>query len=317
MVRHLTPVVAIGSALLAVKTQTTLAFTSSGHAGLGSSFTARRAQQRTSHAALSTHRCDLVLAMAGGEGGDKEWAKALYEASGEAVGDFEKDMKMKGLMKGTTDTNPKLTANQNLIDWLSEKGNVYLSETSSWGEAPHPLAISTETRDEITNESSGRGLLARRDVKDGDELLKIPLSLCLTKASAREALGKNAISSGMNEYLAMACQLIYEKFVRADQSPFEPYIAVLPEVNEVSPTFMWSDDDLNFLQGSPVVAATQSMQMKVCGSQRAASAERNCALTAHMDSCLSVTTRVRCLAGGSRWLGGSISRSLSCRQVHV
>jgi hypothetical protein len=257
MVRHLTPVVAIGSALLAVKTQTSFAFSSSGQVEqLGSSFTTRTAHQRTS-------RCDVVLAMAGGEGGDKEWAKALYEASGDAVGDFEKDMKMKGLMKGTTDTNPKLTANQNLIDWLNEKGNVYLSETSSWGEAPHPLAISTETRDEITNESSGRGLLARRDIKDGDELLKIPLSLCLTKASAREALGKNAISSGMNEYLAMACQLIYEKFVRADQSPFQPYIAVLPEVNEVSPTFMWSDDDLNFLQGSPVVAATQSMQMKV------------------------------------------------------
>ena len=201
--------------------------------------------------------------MAGAEGGDSEWAKALFESSGEAVRDFEADMKMKGLMKGTVATNPKLTANQNLINWLTEQGNVYLSEQSSWGEAPHPLAISTETKDEITNESSGRGLLARRDINDGDELLKIPMKLCLTKANARKALGKDALPSETNEYLAIACHLIHEKFIMAQKSYWKPYIDVLPDVNEVSPTFLWSDDDLNFLQGSPVIAATKSLQMKV------------------------------------------------------
>ena len=206
----------------------------------------------------SPRRC-LELRMAGGEGGDAEWAKALYEASG----DFEQDMKMKGLMKGTVVTNPKLTANENLINWLSADGSVYLSEASNWGEAPHPLAISTETKDEITNESSGRGLLARRDIKDGDELLRIPMKLCLTKAAARNAIGKDALPSSINEYLAMACHLIYEKFVALEKSTWKPYIDVLPDVNEVSPTFMWSDDDLQFLAGSPVIAATQSMQMKV------------------------------------------------------
>ena len=89
-------------------------------------------------------------------------------------------MKMKGLLgnnQGGGDT--KLTANQNLVAWLEQEGEVYLSEQSSWGEAPHPMAISTDTKDEITNESSGRGLLARRDINDGDSLLKIPLKLCL------------------------------------------------------------------------------------------------------------------------------------------
>lgn len=203
------------------------------------------------------------LRMAGGDGSDSEWSKALFESSGEAVRDFENDMKMKGLMKGTVATNPKLTANQNLVDWLTAEGNVYLSEQSSWGEAPHPLAISTETKDEITNESSGRGLLARRDINDGDELLKIPMKLCITKSAARKALGRDVLPSGINEYLAMACLLIHEKFVMAEMSLWKPYIDVLPEVNEVSPTFMWTDADLNFLEGSPVIAATKSMQMKV------------------------------------------------------
>ena len=203
------------------------------------------------------------LSMAGGEGGDAEWMKALLEAGGTTPGEFEEKMKMKGLLGNRNEGNPKLSANAALIQWLEQRGDVYLSEASAWGEAPHPMAISTETRDEITNESSGRGLLARRDVKDGDELFKIPLELCFTKASARKTLGKDALPSDLNEYLAIACQLIHEKFVLGENSAFKAYIGVLPEVNEVNPTFAWNDEDLAFLDGSPVIAATRSMQAKL------------------------------------------------------
>ncbi|KAK1740566.1 ribulose-1,5-bisphosphate carboxylase/oxygenase small subunit N-methyltransferase, partial [Skeletonema marinoi] len=207
----------------------------------------------------------VVLSMAGGEGGDKEWVKALLDAGGGTKpGQFEEDMKMKGLLgpnKGMG--NPKLNANSRLIAWLETEGDVYLSESSTWGEAPHPMAISTETVDEITNESSGRGLLARRSVNDGDELLKIPIDLCITRKSARKALGKDALQNGINEYLAIACQLIHEKYVLGEESFYEAYIGVLPEVEEVNPTFTWKDEELDFLQGSPVVAATRSLQMKL------------------------------------------------------
>eukprot|EP00984_Skeletonema_dohrnii_P033586 scaffold30584_cov200-Skeletonema_dohrnii-CCMP3373.AAC.5 len=197
--------------------------------------------------------------MAGGEGGEAEWVKALLDAGGGTKpGQFEEDMKMKGLLgpnKGMG--NPKLNANSRLIAWLETEGDVYLSESSTWGEAPHPMAISTETVDEITNESSGRGLLARRSVNDGDELLKIPIDLCITRKSARKALGKDALQNGINEYLAIACQLIHEKYVMGEESFYEAYIGVLPEVEEVNPTFTWKDEELDFLQGSPVVAATR------------------------------------------------------------
>lgn len=205
-----------------------------------------------------------VLKMAGGDGSESEWAKALMDNTGGIeVGAFEKEMKMKGLMKTGDQGDAKISANARLIDWLSQEGEVYLSEQSSWGEAPHPMAISTETKDEITNESSGRGLLARRDINDGDELLKIPMKLCMTKAAARKALGKDALSAGINEYLAIACHLIHEKFAMGDNSFWKPYLDVLPEVNEVNPTFTWSDEDLAFLEGSPVIAATKSLQMKL------------------------------------------------------
>jgi len=98
------------------------------------------------HRLLSSTRTS-ALSMAGGEGGEAEWMKALLDASGSTPGDFEKKMKMKGLMQPNEQAkNPKLSANAKLVQWLEQEGDVYLSEESSWGEAPHPLAISTETK---------------------------------------------------------------------------------------------------------------------------------------------------------------------------
>lgn len=125
--------------------------------------------------------------------------------------------------------------------------------------------MSTETVDETTNESTGRGLLARRSINEGDELISIPLKLCMTIDTAREALGsKYTIPQGTNEYLAIATLLVYEKYVLKEKSFWKPYLDVLPlSVEEVNPTFTWSDEDLMFLQGSPVVAATISLQNKL------------------------------------------------------
>lgn len=120
----------------------------------------------SSETASSSSTCLL----AGGEGGETEWSKALFENSGESQ-QLEK-LKMQGLINKNANNNPKMEQNANLIAWLEQEGDVYLSDQSSWGEAPHPLAISTDTKDEITNEKSGRGLLARRDINDGDELLR-------------------------------------------------------------------------------------------------------------------------------------------------
>lgn len=201
--------------------------------------------------------------MAGGEGGDAEWAKALMEASGIEPGAFEKEMKMKGLLGGKTE-NPAVQANGKLLTWLEEEGGVYLADASDWGVAPHPLAISTQTIDETTNESTGRGLLARRDISEGDELLEIPIKMCMTKLSARKRFGQDIIHDGLNEYLAIALHLIYEYcVVGKDASYYQAYMAVLPRMDEVNPTFLWSEEDLEFLRGSPAIAATKSLQIKL------------------------------------------------------
>lgn len=230
------------------------------------SFMTHKAATATATATATT----TPLAMAGGEGGESEWAKALVDNQGIEPGTFDKELeanlqqKMSGLNPNKSQAvNSKLSANARLAQWLESEGGVYLSDASGWGEAPHPMAISTETVDELTNESSGRGLLARRSVNQEEELLKIPLDLCLTKKTARKALGTDALPSSINEYLAIACQLIHENFVLGESSFYKAYMDVLPDVDEVNPTFTWSDEDLDTLKGSPVIAATQSMQMKL------------------------------------------------------
>jgi len=205
-----------------------------------------------------------LLHMAGGEGGESEWSKALKDSEGEEAGTFAAEMKMRGLMLGKGNKeNPKLTANENLLKWLTEEGDVYLSDQSAWGLAPHPMAISVLTVDETTNESTGRGMLARRAINEGDELLTIPLRLCMTIDASRLTFGEKIISNGLNEYLAIALHLIHEKFFMGDESFWKPYLDVLPEVEEVNPTFTWDDDDLSFMDGSPVVAATLSLKAKL------------------------------------------------------
>lgn len=205
------------------------------------------------------------LYMAGGEGGEAEWAKALKDSEGTAPGAFEQEMKMRGLLsgKGKGNGNAKLNANQKLLGWLEREGKVYLKDESTWGTAPHPLAISTETLDDTTNESTGRGLLARRNINEGDELLNIPMDMCMTIDTARTTFGDKIITNGMNEYLAIATLLIYELYVKGDDSFWKSYLDVLPPIEEVNPTFTWSQEDLSFLGGSPVVAATISLQNKL------------------------------------------------------
>lgn len=209
-----------------------------------------------------------ILFMAGGssgEGGEAEWAKALKDAEGSAPGSFDREMKakMSGLFQKSPQKNTKLNANKALLKWLEEEGEVYLADESTWGEAPHPLAISTETLDEVTNESTGRGLLARRSINEGDELLTIPMELCMTIDRARDVFGTSVITAGMNEYLAIALLLVHEKYNTDGRSSWKSYLDILPEVEEVNPTFTWAEEDLNFLDGSPVVAATLSLKMKL------------------------------------------------------
>ena len=48
-----------------------------------------------------------------------------------------------------------------------------------------------------------------------------------------------------------------------DESFYTLYLDVLPPIEDVNPTFTWSDEDLAFLNGSPVVSTIVSIQIKL------------------------------------------------------
>ena len=79
-----------------------------------------------------------------------------------------------------------------LLEWLQDNG-AYIADESGWGQAPHPLALAGATTSEEEGEESGRGLLARRDITEGRELMRLPMSILMTKKRAQEELGKSLI----------------------------------------------------------------------------------------------------------------------------
>jgi len=202
-------------------------------------------------------RCSKVLTPLRSSTGEDSWVVALNENEGK---DLAQDIWAK---RDDLPEDPARTANRVFLEWLSTNG-VYISEASNWGEAPHPLGLSGETYDENNdNEASGRGLIARKGVNDADQLFGIPLSLCLTKETARKELGKDVIPAATSEYIAIALLLCHERFVKGPESFWWPYFQVLPETADVNPSYTWSEEELTLLEGSPAIKATRSMQNKL------------------------------------------------------
>mmetsp|Transcript_11894 Transcript_11894/g.17743 ORF Transcript_11894/g.17743 Transcript_11894/m.17743 type:complete len:511 (+) Transcript_11894:62-1594(+) len=154
----------------------------------------------------------------------------------------------------------RLEQNSALLNWLAENG-VWIYDKSDWGQSPHSLAVAIDTIDENENERAGRGMVANKEIKEGDELFSIPLELLMTKERSEQVFGKEIITPEMNEYIAIALLLIHEK--SKNDSFWKPYIDVLPTIEEVAPTWSWSEEDLSYMEGSPVIRATESMSLKL------------------------------------------------------
>ena len=142
--------------------------------------------------------------------------------------------------------------------------------------------ISSSTQDD--GESCGRGILSKETIGEGELLLTIPLDLCLTRAVAQvvkvslivvnsfnsrlhllcnqEILGKAIIPDYMDEYIAIAVLLMREK-LKGEQSRWKPYLDILPSKEEVNPAYIWSDEELEMLRGSPTYPAAKSLRRKI------------------------------------------------------
>ena len=186
----------------------------------------------------------LAQAAAAGDEVEEQSDRSLLEQMRKALGerddafaDAEKESKQ--LMQGLRDLDrdPNMKANNKFIEWLADNG-VWVKTESSWGRAPHPLVIASNTEDD--GESCGRGLLARESMTEGELMMTIPLDLCLTRAVSQETFGKAVVPDYLDEYIAIALLLMHEK-LKGSASRWKEYFDVLPDAEEVYPSYIWTE----------------------------------------------------------------------------
>eukprot|EP00929_Paragymnodinium_shiwhaense_P057779 TRINITY_DN28932_c0_g1_i1.p2 TRINITY_DN28932_c0_g1~~TRINITY_DN28932_c0_g1_i1.p2 ORF type:complete len:706 (+),score=239.35 TRINITY_DN28932_c0_g1_i1:108-2225(+) len=157
----------------------------------------------------------------------------------------------------------KLQENTDLEDWLQTKG-VWLSEQADWGKEPHGVSMAIETREQIENEVSGRGLVARRDLEMYEDIARVPLAITMTMNSSRAVFGEDIITEDLSPYTSIALHLIHEAYVLKDKSEWAPYIAVLPTTEEIGASFSWEVDEIEtLLEGSQLKNMSLYVRQKV------------------------------------------------------
>ena len=146
-----------------------------------------------------------------------------------------------------------------LVKWLQDNG-VRLSDKAGWGVPAHPLRVESDTVEDF--EISGRGLLARKEITQGECIVKVPSSLIMTRQTALSVLGPTVIPDSLNEYLALAMLLMHERYL-GSKSFWAAYIQLLPTTEDVGQTWTWGEDDLRLLNGSGILDSTASLRAKV------------------------------------------------------
>lgn len=146
-------------------------------------------------------------------------------------------------------------SSKRFLSWLSEN-NVYVSGQSTWGRPPHPGAISNNTIDE--GESSGRGLVAFKNIQQNEKIIEIPENIIITEKNDFFNIPNYSL---LNEYDKIAIFLIRERF-KGDKSSWKPYLDALPFENDLKLIFRWKFSDLIFLQGSKIILAAKYQKKK-------------------------------------------------------
>jgi len=142
------------------------------------------------------------------------------------------------------------------ISWLSEN-NVYISSKSTWGRPPHSCLISDQTVDE--GESSGRGLIAFKNIQQNEKIIEIPESIIMTD---KTDFNYDENGASMNEYDKLAIFLIRERS-KGNKSFWMPYLDTLPKENDLKLMFRWKMSDMIFLKGSKISLATKYLKKKL------------------------------------------------------
>ncbi|KAJ5628569.1 hypothetical protein N7490_010797 [Penicillium lividum] len=103
---------------------------------------------------------------------------------------------------------------------------------------------------DLRSTGAGRGVVARANISEGEELFSIPRSLILAvqNSDLKSLLPQDVEALG--PWLSLMLVMLYE-YLRGGQSKWAPYFRVLP--NRFDTLMFWSEAELRELQGSAIV----------------------------------------------------------------
>jgi len=136
-------------------------------------------------------------------------------------------------MTNTVEFDDFEARSQSFVAWLQQNGTV--------------VSSSIELAD-LRRHGAGRGVLAKTDIAEDEELFAVPRSSILSIATSN--LPVELKTQLDDPWLGLITAMVHE-YQRGSESMWEPYCAVLP-VDFNTPMF-WSEDELDSLRGSAVV----------------------------------------------------------------
>lgn len=101
---------------------------------------------------------------------------------------------------------------------------------------------------------------ALRDIKKGEELFRIPLSLLLSVENIKSPIQKPFEECGIKGDTALALMLLWERSL-GSESRWAPWIKVLPR--EYSQPLFWSPSERAELKGSNLAVLTDTLDEQV------------------------------------------------------
>ena len=116
---------------------------------------------------------------------------------------------------------------------------------------------------------AGLRLVATRDVKPGDLLAAVPEAMGVGRDAAAAELGPVVVGEAMEDWVAVALLLLREKFRPVNPSVRGPWMALIPYPLPGSAggdaTVLWSESELEELQGSSLASEARAVRGYVAG----------------------------------------------------
>ncbi|KAI8637666.1 hypothetical protein BD408DRAFT_353314 [Parasitella parasitica] len=105
---------------------------------------------------------------------------------------------------------------------------------------------------DFRSEGAGRGVIATKDIKEGELLFSLPRSILLSPStsSISKIAGLDKALADINGWTPLIITMMYES--QRDNSIWKPYFDILPR--QFSTPMFWEEADLKELEGSDILA---------------------------------------------------------------